>query len=659
MSVEERPHLDPRTVALALGGEARGQQVSAPAPGHSRRDRSLSIMIDDDAPGGFVVHGFAGEEAIALKDYVREKIGLAQWQPSGPPKEPPRSLEPVRAVKTYVYEAADGSPFLRVVRMSDKSFRQARWGGTSWLPGKPDAPKIPYRLPQLLAADADEPVFIVEGEKDVDRLAEAGLVSTTNSEGAGKWTSDLTPWLAGRQVFIIPDNDDVGRAHAAGIKAQIPDATILTLSGLKPKGDVSDWMDAGNSAQDLMGFALAPAPNGLTIGDLAPTPFRWVDAHLLPRRQWLYGRHLIRKYVSTTIAPGGLGKSSLVIVEALAMASGQELLGESVPRPLNVWYWNGEDGQDENRYRTVAAASHHNIHPRQFSERLWQDTGREKELVIATTGMRRTYEVNGALVAELIAHIQANHIDVLIIDPFVAAHEVGENDNGAINAVVRALGRIAEFGNCAIELVHHIRKPGAGITADTDVNDARGASALIGGVRSARVLNVMSEEDAEQYGIANRLAYFHVANGKANLAPRSDVAVWRRIVSFDLHNHEDENDPDSDSIGVVEKWEPPGIFAGLPSGAANLVREIISAGDFRYDFRSPDWAGYALAQTCAADPTCADGRKKLCKLIDKWIENGVFRKIIERDNQRKTMAFVRADPPDIRQTDDDCAGPFD
>lgn len=392
--------------------------------------------------------------------------------------------------------------------------------------------------------------------------------------------------------------------------------------------------------------------DGAPTPGLAPSPFVWIDPHRLPRRQWLYGRHLIRKYVSTTIAPGGLGKSSLVIVEALAMASGVELLGEAVPKPLRVWYWNGEDGQDENRYRTVAAASHHGIKPEDFATRLWQDSGREKELVIASQGARSPFQINGALIAELIAHIQSHQIDVLIIDPFVAAHEVSENDNGAINAVVRALGRVAEQANCAIELVHHIRKPGAGITTDTDVNDARGASALIGGVRSARVLNVMSAEDAKKWKIENRLSYFTVTNGKANLAPRSDVAIWRRIVSFDLNNAAQGDDLDSDRIGVVEKWSPPGMFEGLAPHAADRVREIVATGEHRYDQRSNLWAGYAIADICRCDPTDQEGKKRLAQLIDKWIENGALRKEIRPDKQRKPAAFVIADPPEPPRHDE-------
>lgn len=75
--------LNAREVAAALGGDVTGRNsVSAPGPGHSRADRSLSIMIDPRAPGGFVVTSFAGDDPLECKDHVRERLGLEEWRPT-------------------------------------------------------------------------------------------------------------------------------------------------------------------------------------------------------------------------------------------------------------------------------------------------------------------------------------------------------------------------------------------------------------------------------------------------------------------------------------------------------------------------------------------------------------------------------------------------
>ena len=71
--------LTPHEIARALGGEVCGGQVRAPGPGHGFKDRSLSIKVDESAPDGFLVHSFAGDDAICCKDYVREKVGLGSW----------------------------------------------------------------------------------------------------------------------------------------------------------------------------------------------------------------------------------------------------------------------------------------------------------------------------------------------------------------------------------------------------------------------------------------------------------------------------------------------------------------------------------------------------------------------------------------------------
>jgi DNA primase len=115
--------------------------------------------------------------------------------------------------------------------------------------------RVPYRLPELLKADPSCPVFIPEGEKDCNRLWDIGLVSTTNVGGAGKWRADDGEFLRGRQVVLLPDNDDVGRRHAELVAHALHEIAagvrILPLPEVGEKGDVSDWLDAGHGADEL------------------------------------------------------------------------------------------------------------------------------------------------------------------------------------------------------------------------------------------------------------------------------------------------------------------------------------------------------------------------------------------------------------------------
>jgi RecA-family ATPase len=227
-------------------------------------------------------------------------------------------------------------------------------------------------------------------------------------------------------------------------------------------------------------------PIGERAGDSAPkikaTPFKWIEPAAIPRRKWLYGRHYIRDFVSQTVAPGGHGKSSLVLVETLAIVANLPLLGVMPHESVPAWYWNGEDPGDELDRRVISAALRHGLDRSQLEGRLFIDNGRKTKIIIAEQ-TRQGAKIARPVVDAVIATIRANRIGLMTIDPFVACHSVSENDNPAIEIVAGAWAEIADVTSCAIELVHHPRKTGGG---DVTVEDGRGGSALLAKTRSAR-----------------------------------------------------------------------------------------------------------------------------------------------------------------------------
>ena len=259
------------TITRARHGDWHGHNGSIPTPGHSPRDRGLSVR---DAPGGDdVILNCFNDPAFdwkAYKDDLR-RDGLL------PVREAPRPAGD-DASRSYVYRTADGEPAFRMVRTmraSGKSFHAEHPDGLGgWTKGMGGASPLPYRLPELLAAHPDDAVYIVEGEKDADNLAALGLIATTNPNGAGKWRDAFTAHLKGRECVILPDNDAPGRDHAAKVSASLRaagvDHVIVPLPGLPDKGDVSDWLAAGGDVVQLANFAAdawtAPAPE--------PTPTR-------------------------------------------------------------------------------------------------------------------------------------------------------------------------------------------------------------------------------------------------------------------------------------------------------------------------------------------------------------------------------------------------
>src|SRR5690606_31042440 len=137
-----------------------------------------------------------------------------------------------------------------------------------------------------------------------------------------------------------------------------------------------------------------------------------------------------------------------------------------------------------------------------------------------------------ALIDQITTELVEHDVGLLVVDPFISSHAVGENDNSLVDAVAKQWAAIADRANCAVEIVHHVRKPAQG-QDELTVDDARGAGALVNAARSARVLNRMTSKQAEQAGVDDRRLFFRTDTGKANLAP-PETATWFRLVSVTL-----------------------------------------------------------------------------------------------------------------------------
>lgn len=364
-------------------------------------------------------------------------------------------------------------------------------------------------------------------------------------------------------------------------------------------------------------------------------PYIWRPAADIPRRQFLYGRHLIRRFLSTTVAPGGVGKSALELAEALAMVSGKPLLGVTPVPGLVVWYWNGEDPAEETERRISAATLNYGLSREDLEGRLFVGTGRDADLVIAEQTRDGT-EICRPHVDALTTMIRDLRIDVVIIDPFISSHRVTENDNNAIERVAKTWARIAEDTSCAVELVHHTRKDKGG--SEVTVEDGRGAVALLAAARSARVLNPMTTQEAERAGVEAHRSYFRVDNGKANLAPPSEKSDWHRFLSVDLGNggglHQGDN------VGVVTVWEWPDVFEGMKATHLLAAQHAVAAGRWRENVQAKDWVGHAIAKALNLDLGNKRDRAKVRGLISRWLDSGALARVNALDSKRMERTFI-------------------
>ncbi|MGH7121365.1 MAG: phage/plasmid primase, P4 family [Acetobacteraceae bacterium] len=191
-----------------------------------------------------------------------------------------------RIVIAYDYRDTSGALLFQVCRFEPKAFRQRQADGNGgWIWNLAGIKRVPYRLQELLNSPVSATVFLPEGERDVDALRTLGLVATCNPGGAGKWVTAMSAHLSGRDVVILPDNDDAGERHALDVARKLHGIArtvrILRLPGLSPKGDVSNWIFAGGTVEELKRMAAETAqrdgeaaepPKAETSGDACRPP---------------------------------------------------------------------------------------------------------------------------------------------------------------------------------------------------------------------------------------------------------------------------------------------------------------------------------------------------------------------------------------------------
>lgn len=380
-------------------------------------------------------------------------------------------------------------------------------------------------------------------------------------------------------------------------------------------------------------------PGKYQIASIHPAPYSFRPPSEIPPRPWLYGDHYLAGVVSATVAPGGLGKSSLTIVEALAMASGKPLLGVTPRKICRVWLWNGEDPIDELERRIGAAMKYYGLSAADIADRLMVNSGMDTEIVVAV-GTREGAKIVSPVVDAVERAIKDHSIDLMIIDPFVSSHRIPENDNNATDLVVKKWARIAHVSGCAIELVHHVRKTNG---QETTVEDARGSSAFIAAVRSARALTRMTRTEGNSRGIENPWAFFRSGGvTKSNMAPAmgagADNELWFTTTSVELGN--------GDQVGVVKCVDLSASAARLTDGAGDIDPEavdktlkIIGDEEWRGSVQSGNWIGHAVAEGFGLD-SVAD-RDRVKTLVSCMARQGLIETYVGRDGSRKPRQFVR------------------
>lgn len=235
--------------------------------GPGNHNNSLSVAAADD--GRILINCHNGCDARE----VIYAFGLT-WKDCFPPKEPITSGSKITAV--YDYKDQDGILRFQVCRIEPgkdgraKDFRQRQPDGAGGFTWKTKGlVKFPYRLMEI-AAEKGKPVWIVEGEKQVDYLRSIGLTATCNPGGAGKWLKSYAKFFDGRDVIVVPDadlpNEKTGKIVGAAHAKEVADSLIgvaksihvLQLPSCEPKWGLDDWLQKGeHTLQELAAIGRA------------------------------------------------------------------------------------------------------------------------------------------------------------------------------------------------------------------------------------------------------------------------------------------------------------------------------------------------------------------------------------------------------------------
>lgn len=218
--------------------------------------------------------------------------------------------------------------------------------------------KVLYRLPDVLQAIRDGYyIFLVEGEKDADTLFEHEIFATT-APGTLEWDEEYTSLLQKADVVILYDYDKTGVKRrdmlCKLLHGRVNSLRVVDLPGLgytESHGkDITDWLQAGNTRDQLINLALQTPEYRPTEEDVKENPSDNVRVVSLekflelnfPPREMLLAPFLPSQGLVMIYAKRGVGKTHMALCIAYTIAIGDTFLHWQAPKPKKVLYIDGE-----------------------------------------------------------------------------------------------------------------------------------------------------------------------------------------------------------------------------------------------------------------------------------------------------------------------------
>jgi DNA polymerase-1 len=449
-----------RVLGKLAGVERHNGYYKALCPAHDDHNPSLDIReAEENGQKKVLILCRAGCDTAA----VLGTLGLAfkDLFSSDEAKSRNGARTSGQIVDIYDYTDAAGNLLHQTVRYEPKRFLQRRpddEGG--WLWGLGGIEPVLYNLPRIYRALLDgETIYVLEGEKDCNRAwEELGITATTCSMGAQKWRESYTHVLAGANLILVPDNDEVGRKHVLEVAESLlgvaASVKVLDLPDLPGKGDLSDWIDAGGTREGFDRLVsetpqFIPPTIESEFGEKKFLPvktLREVVAEAEETPEFIV-KDVLKKGELTDLS--GLakysGKTTLVMHMLEAVRAGDLFLGEPTKKARILYLTE----QGNNFKEAIEKAA--------------LDLDDDGFVVVQHRDVRG--EEWEKLIEKAIKLCEKDGRDVLIVDTFAAFTKLigsEENNAGDIRSRMEPLKKAAQSHGLAVLVIRHAGKDGKG-----------------------------------------------------------------------------------------------------------------------------------------------------------------------------------------------------
>jgi len=253
----------------------------------------------------------------------------------------------------YSYKDECGTELFRKIRIQypngSKSFYSEHEKNGIIVNNIDECRRILYRLPQVLyGISKKQPIFLVEGEKDVETLSKYNIFATTSLITA-EWRDEYTEILKPANIIILYDNDKAGVQRKNMLIEQlygnVKSLKVIDLPGLEYREkhglDITNWLEMEHTIEELIQLVKS-TPTYTMPNELKAVTLDEFFELSLPERSMLLEPFLPSQGLVMLVAKRGVGKTHIALGIACAVATGGSFLKWTAPEPKSVLYLDGE-----------------------------------------------------------------------------------------------------------------------------------------------------------------------------------------------------------------------------------------------------------------------------------------------------------------------------